>query len=176
MRQDWIALLSGILLFATAAHAQTPAKPPAQAPAKEPSAKSELTLSGTTSKPWTGDFDGMVKRRLIRVLVPYSKTYYFVDRATPRGLVYDLTRIFENDLNKKLKTGNVRLHVVCIPVARDEMIPGLLEGKGDIAGGNLTITPERLKPWHTLTGRLSSFVRGSDQERASCGAEGGRGP
>ena len=143
-------MLSGIFLFATAAHAQPPAPAPAQAPAKapakEPSAKSELTLSGpTTSKPWTGDLDGMIKRRLIRALVPYSKTFYFVDRATPRGLAYEVTRLIENDLNKKLKTGNVSLHVVCIPVARDEMIAGLLEGKGDVAAGNLTITPERLK-------------------------------
>ena len=26
-------------------------------------------------KKWTGDFDGMVKRRNIRALVPYSKTF-----------------------------------------------------------------------------------------------------
>jgi membrane-bound lytic murein transglycosylase MltF len=146
-----LPLLSALLFVPTAADAQTaqaqaPARPPAQAPAKEPAATSEFTLSGTTtSKPYTGDFDGMIKRRLIRVLVPYSKTYYFVDRAVPRGLAYDVTRLLENDLNKKLKTGNLRLHVVCVPVARDEMIPGLLEGRGDIAAGNLTITPERLK-------------------------------
>jgi membrane-bound lytic murein transglycosylase MltF len=146
MRRVWISMLPGIFLFATAAHAQTPAQAPAQAPAKKPAAKSELTLSkATPSKPYTGDLDGMVKRRLIRVLVPYSKTYYFVDRAVPRGLAYETTRLLEDDLNKKFKTGNVRLHVICIPVARDEMIPGLLEGKGDIAAGNLTITPERLK-------------------------------
>jgi membrane-bound lytic murein transglycosylase MltF len=149
-----LPLLSALLVVPAVADAQTPmqapaqapAKPPAPAPAKEPAAKSELTLSGTTtSKPYTGDLDGMIKRRSIRVLVPYSKTFYFVDRATPRGLAYEVTRLIENDLNKKLKTGNLRLHVVCVPVARDEMIPGLLEGKGDVAAGNLTITPERLK-------------------------------
>jgi ABC-type amino acid transport substrate-binding protein len=87
----------------------------------------------------------MIKRRVIRVLVPYSKTYYFVDRAVQRGLSYEVTRLLEADLNKKLKTGNVRFHVVCIPVSRGEMVPGLLEGKGDIAMGNLTITAERQK-------------------------------
>ena len=36
------------------------------------------------AKPWTGDLDGMTERRLIRALVPYSKTLYFVDRGTQR--------------------------------------------------------------------------------------------
>src|SRR5262249_9093318 len=53
--------------------------------------------------------------------------------------------LLEADINKKLKTGNVRIHVLCIPVSRGEMIPALLGGRGDIAMGNLTITPERQK-------------------------------
>jgi membrane-bound lytic murein transglycosylase MltF len=32
-----------------------------------------------------------------------------------------------------------------IPVSRDELIPGLIEGRGDLVMGNLTITPERQK-------------------------------
>jgi len=136
-----LALLSSMTLIATGAAAQTPAPAPASAPA----AKTGLPPVGTVSKTWTGDFDGMVKRRVIRVLVPYSKTFYFVDRAIQRGLSYEVTQLLEADLNKKLKTGNIRLHVVCIPVTRGEMIPHLLEGRGDIAMGNLTITPERLK-------------------------------
>src|SRR5207249_1487908 len=136
-----LALLSSMTLTATGAAEQTPAPAPASAPA----AKTGLPPVGTVSKTWTGDFDGMVKRRVIRVLVPYSKTFYFVDRAIQRGLSYEVTQLLEADLNKKLKTGNIRLHVICIPVARGEMIPYLLEGRGDIAMGNLTITPERQK-------------------------------
>jgi hypothetical protein len=124
------------VLIATLAHAQTPAQTPAQAPAqapaKEPSGKSPMTLSSSGAKPWTGDLEGMIKRRGIRVLVPYSKTFYFVDRAVQRGLSYEVTRLLEADLNKKLKTGTIRLHALCIPVSRDEMIPRLLEGRGDM--------------------------------------------
>jgi membrane-bound lytic murein transglycosylase MltF len=87
----------------------------------------------------------MIERRLIRVLVTYSKTHYFVDQGTQRGLTYDLGRMFEDDLNKKLKKKHVRVHVVFVPVARDELIPALLEGRGDIAAANLTITPDRMK-------------------------------
>jgi ABC-type amino acid transport substrate-binding protein len=32
-----------------------------------------------------------------------------------------------------------------IPVARDQLLPALIEGRGDIAAANLTITPGRQK-------------------------------
>ena len=35
--------------------------------------------------------------------------------------------------------------LVFIPTSRDQLIPGLLEGRGDIAAGILTVTPERLE-------------------------------
>ena len=40
-------------------------------------------------KPWTGDLDGMIARRVIRVLTVYSKTFYFVDKGIQRGATYD---------------------------------------------------------------------------------------
>jgi membrane-bound lytic murein transglycosylase MltF len=133
-----VALLSGLVLIAAGAAAQTPTKTQAPARAQE-------KVLPVLAKTWTGDFDGMVKRRAIRALVPFSKTFYFVDRAIQRGLSYEITQLLEADVNKKLQTGNVRIHVVCIPVTRGDMIPALLEGRGDIAMGNLTITPERQK-------------------------------
>src|SRR5204863_256248 len=33
--------------------------------------------------------------------------------------------------------------VIYVPVRRDEILPALLQGKGDVAAANLTITPER---------------------------------
>jgi membrane-bound lytic murein transglycosylase MltF len=39
----------------------------------------------------------------------------------------------------------LKVHLVFIPVRRDELIPGLVKGLGDMAVANLTITPERLK-------------------------------
>ncbi len=35
--------------------------------------------------------------------------------------------------------------MVFIPLRRDQLLPGLAAGKGDIAAANLTITPERQK-------------------------------
>ncbi len=149
MRYGIVALLLALFPFgpahAQAPAAQAPAKGTAPAAAPDAAAKPGFAMPNTSLKPWTGDFDGMVKRRRIRFLVPYSKTYYFVDRAVQRGLAYDIAQIYQRDLNTRLKTGHIRIDVICIPVARDEMIPSLLEGKGDIALGNLTVTPERQK-------------------------------
>jgi membrane-bound lytic murein transglycosylase MltF len=39
--------------------------------------------------------------------------------------------------------GHLRVHVVFIPVGRDELFTSLIEGRGDIAAAGLTITPER---------------------------------
>jgi membrane-bound lytic murein transglycosylase MltF len=91
----------------------------------------------------TGDLDKMIARRQIRVLLVYSKTFYFLDRGRQRGATYDFMRIFEDDLNRRLGTGHLRVQVIFIPVGRDELIPGLIEGRGDIAAANLTITDER---------------------------------
>jgi membrane-bound lytic murein transglycosylase MltF len=90
-----------------------------------------------------GDLDQMIKRRRIRVLLVHSKTFYFIDRGRQRGATYDFMRLFEDDLNRRLGTGHLRVQLIFIPVGRDELIPGLLEGRGDIAAANLTITDER---------------------------------
>jgi len=92
---------------------------------------------------WRGDLDGMVERRMIRALVVYSKTFYFIDRGAPHGTSYDTLTAFEAFINRKLKRRHLRVHIVFIPVARDQLLPALLEGRGDIAAANLTITPAR---------------------------------
>ena len=96
-------------------------------------------------KTWTGDWDGMVTRNQVRVLVPFSKTFYFLDGGRQRGLTYDLMKILEKQINEDLKRKTVKVQFVFIPVNRDELIQDLLNGVGDIATGALTITPERKK-------------------------------
>ena len=92
-----------------------------------------------------GDFDEMIKYREIRVLVANNRTFFFLDRGKQRGITYDWLKEFEKFVNKKINAKTLKTHVVFIPVARDELIPGLLKGHGDIAAANLTVTPERLK-------------------------------
>jgi membrane-bound lytic murein transglycosylase MltF len=97
-------------------------------------------------QPWTGDLPGMIERRVIRVLVPYSRTLYFVDLGgTQRGMSYDFMHAFEDSYNSSSGRGNLRVHVVFIPVSRARLLPLLIAGQGDVAAANLTITAERLK-------------------------------
>jgi membrane-bound lytic murein transglycosylase MltF len=98
-------------------------------------------------KPWTGDLDGMVERRVIRALVAPSRTSYWFNGARQTGAEYELLKAFQEDLNSRYQTRgkHIHLHVVYIPTSRDQLIPGLLEGRGDIAAGILTVTPQRLE-------------------------------
>jgi membrane-bound lytic murein transglycosylase MltF len=111
-----------------------------------------IPLTEVTS-PWTGDLTGMIERRMIRVLTTYSKTQYFIDRGTPRGTAYDQGKLLETELNTVFKTGTRAVHVQFIPVPRDELLPALLAGRGDIVMASLTVTPERAasvdftEPW-----------------------------
>jgi membrane-bound lytic murein transglycosylase MltF len=113
-------------------------------PAVPPVGAWEEFASGLEKK-WTGDFDGITKRRTVRVLVSYNKMMFFLDRGRYRGATHDAFVRFEKFLNKKLKTGTLKVKVIFIPVTRDRLLPALVEGLGDIAAANLTITPERLK-------------------------------
>jgi membrane-bound lytic murein transglycosylase MltF len=92
---------------------------------------------------WTGDLDGMIQRRVIRVLTTPSRINYFVDKAEQRGLIYDAFKLFENDLNTKLKTKHLRIHVVMIPVPHDQLIPALLAGRGDVVAAGVLLTDWR---------------------------------
>jgi membrane-bound lytic murein transglycosylase MltF len=87
----------------------------------------------------------MKKRRVIRALVVYNKTNYFIDRGAPRGITYDALKLFETELNRKYKTGNLKIHVVFVPVGRAELAQALSDGRGDIAAAGLTVTGERLE-------------------------------
>jgi membrane-bound lytic murein transglycosylase MltF len=102
-------------------------------------------MADVTVRAYTSDLDGMIQRRMIRVLVVNSKTFYFLDKGAQRGLTYDVFKGFEEALNKKLRNNHIRVHVLFVPVSRDELLPALTEGRGDIVAANLTITPERQK-------------------------------
>ena len=54
-------------------------------------------------RPWSGDFDGMQKRRLIGILVPFSKTIYFIDRGEQLGTAVETGNALADELNKGRK-------------------------------------------------------------------------
>jgi membrane-bound lytic murein transglycosylase MltF len=96
------------------------------------------------ARPRLDDLDAMVERRVLRLLVTFSSTSYFVDRGRQGGMTYDAGRLLEDELNRRFKTGTRKMHVVVVPVTRDQLLPALVEGRGDVAAANLAITPGRL--------------------------------
>jgi membrane-bound lytic murein transglycosylase MltF len=132
---------------APAATTTTTTAPAAEEELPPPAYESALPeeMRALTDQPFMGDIDEMVKRRLIRVAVPFNRSFYFVDKGVQRGLSYEYLVQFEEHLNKKLKTGNLKVHVVPMPMPRDLLLPALRDGKVDLAVAQLTITPERQK-------------------------------
>jgi membrane-bound lytic murein transglycosylase MltF len=90
-----------------------------------------------------GDWDEIKQRRILRALVVYSRTLYFVDRARPRGATYEILKQLEIVVNAQLRTKALPFYVVFIPVPRDQLIPALIDGQGDLAAADLIVTPER---------------------------------
>jgi len=97
--------------------------------------------------PVVRDFDEMKKARLVRALLPHSRTLFYSDRGKQRGLSADSVREFERWINRKYRRrlGARPITVALIPTPRDKLIDHLVEGRGDIAVANLTITPKRRK-------------------------------
>jgi membrane-bound lytic murein transglycosylase MltF len=117
------------------------------APAAGPQSAFDQTGSrlAAINQPFTGDFDAMLERRVIRALVTYNHTQYFLDGPEQRGITYDALQLFQKHLNEKHKTGDRPIQIVIMPVARNELLPKLAAGFADIAAGALTVTAERRK-------------------------------
>ena len=142
---------------APAPAAAAPAAPAAATPAAKNDADDETfpppvyesalpeELRGVIDKPFTGDFDEMLKHRLIRIGVTFNRTFYFVDKGAQRGMAYEYATFMEEQLNKKLNSGHLKVHIVLLPLPRDVLMPALRDGKIDAVMAQLTVTPARQK-------------------------------
>jgi membrane-bound lytic murein transglycosylase MltF len=90
-----------------------------------------------------GDLAEIIERRTVRVLVSYSKTFYFLDGATQRGVSYEAANLFVEWLNERHDLGARPIRAVFLPTTHDQLLPSLGAGYGDIAAAGLTITAGR---------------------------------
>jgi len=137
------------LLLTLGAHAQPAASKPAPpAPAKSSDSSAEKVRQlPVVTRAFKDDFDAMLKRRAIRVYVPYSRSIYFLDKGRERGIAADLIREFERWENKKhaASLGKRPLTVFVVVATRDKMLADLTEGHADIAVGSIKVLDELLK-------------------------------
>jgi membrane-bound lytic murein transglycosylase MltF len=79
----------------------------------------------------------------VRILTVHTPGRFYLENGQGRGIVAEMAARFEKHLNAALGRDHIKVYVVVIPVARDQLIPALLEGRGDLISAGLTITEER---------------------------------
>ena len=72
------ATLAAAILYVAPASSQEKANAASQEKAPAAAKPRQLSLPAEL---WTGDFDQMLERRIIRVLAPYSRTLFYHDKG-----------------------------------------------------------------------------------------------
>jgi membrane-bound lytic murein transglycosylase MltF len=145
----WIFIAAGascvLILLAAACQPeqQTSGTEPVQSTVVD--RQTENSLIEFVQQPWTGDLDGMLERRIIRILTVPTETSYFFEKGKPRGISAEFFSAFETYVNKRFppKDRHLKVKIVVVPVSIGDILPALLEGRGDIATARLTITEGR---------------------------------
>ena len=125
-----------------------PAAPAATAPPAAPAVDSDLAqpqpeLVLRVTQPDTSDWPEIERRGVLRVLVSRDRTNFFVAGGRLRGMEYELVHQLEQELAKDRDGVRPAVDVAFVPVAFEQLLPALLEGRGDVAAAGLTVTAER---------------------------------
>ncbi len=95
----------------------------------------EESLVGGIEGRHTGDLGEIRKRKVLRVLTRNSGATAYLYRGKQIGFEFELARRFARTLGCRLQ--------LVIPPEHSDLIPWLLEGRGDLIAASLTVTPER---------------------------------
>ncbi|CAB1061011.1 Transglycosylase, Slt family [Olavius sp. associated proteobacterium Delta 1] len=89
------------------------------------------------------DLNGLREKRHIRVLTALNKTNFFLRKGKMYGFEYEQLKGYEKFLNQGIKKRELKIVLEFIPINRDELIPKLVDGYGDIVAAGLTVTAQR---------------------------------
>ncbi|MEO8596587.1 MAG: transglycosylase SLT domain-containing protein [Candidatus Solibacter sp.] len=96
--------------------------------------------------PWKGDLDEIVKRRVVRVLLPFRRPEFFYVDGRPVGILQEAFQDLERALNKKFKTDAANhIIVALLPVPADKLRERMTGGYGDVTAYGISITDENSK-------------------------------
>lgn len=116
-----------------------------QKPADPQVAAEDEDLPPVIKTPWKGDLDEMVKRRVVRVLVPFRRPEFFYMEGRPAGILQEVFQELETVLNTKYKTTWAnRILVALLPTPMDRLRERMEGGYGDIAAASISITEANL--------------------------------
>ena len=115
--------------------------PPAPQPAPD-----EAFLPPLLKTAWKGDLDEIVKRRVVRVLLPFRRPEFFYMEARPVGILQEAFQELEREINARFKTkANNRIIVALLPTPQERLRERMLAGYGDIAAYGISITEDNKK-------------------------------
>jgi membrane-bound lytic murein transglycosylase MltF len=158
-----IFVLLAMLVFAVSCNKKEAASPEAQAqkpapmnaedasivpPEDEAAARNVEHKPGTLLLPLqfarhTGDLDEMMKQGRIRALITINPLAFFYVQGKPAGFTFEAMQELERFINKKYKTGPLKVRVTFIPMRPDQLEAALTEGVGDVIAQGVIITPAR---------------------------------
>ena len=144
-----IFVLTGATTVFAAGFAERRSEAPAQS---EPAASQDQASHSTatlelpiTFERRVGDLDGMLKRHEIRALVVPSRSGFFYDKGHPQGIYFEALDEFQRFVNRRFRTGSLKINVTYLPVRPEQLENALLEGVGDVVAYGVEVTPEREK-------------------------------
>ncbi|MFP4168431.1 MAG: transglycosylase SLT domain-containing protein [Desulfonatronovibrionaceae bacterium] len=135
-----VLLAAGGYFYFQADYSQAP-----ESEEKQADRAHRLPLDAHMSESYTDDLPDLLQKRYIRVLTTLNQTNFFISDGHLVGYEYSLLKGYEKFLNSDIHMKDLQVVLEFIPVARDELIPRLKKGYGDIAAAGLTITPRRQK-------------------------------
>jgi len=121
---------------------QQPASATSQDQASHSTASLELPI---TFERRVGDLDSMLKKHEIRALVVPSRSGFFYDKGHPQGIYFEALDEFQRFVNRRFRTGSLKISVTYLPVRPEQLENALLEGVGDLVAYGVEVTPEREK-------------------------------
>ncbi len=130
-----ILVVATLVILGTVLNGCSRVDPETESP--DASALEMLALRPQKVRAITFPLDSIVARDTLRVLTRNSAYTYFLHRGTEMGFEYELIYDFAEKLGVNVK--------MVVPPRWDDMIPWLLEGRGDIIAAAMTVTPERAK-------------------------------
>ncbi len=106
---------------------------------------------------YLGDLDEIRKRKVLRVLVTYSRLDFFFDNGQIHGIQAGFFREFVKQLNTGIEDPTQRIRLIFLPVTFDQLIPSLAAGLGDVAAAFLSDTPARSRQVDFASGDIVSI-------------------
>ena len=88
---------------------------------------------------WLGDLDGILERGQLRVLLPFSPTFFFQANGQEMGLSIEILKRYEQFLNDHVVLGDKKLKFIFLPTPQERLLEDLLAGKGDIVAADVQV-------------------------------------